>query len=192
MYTLQDFKTTTIPYKDNQLVELNSWDKEAHPLLIFGTIEFLDIGSKNILTSPLQMANFIQNRKLKNNIENNISALEGFGQTAWLFISSIYKIGWNSLKTNDCNRIFRQNFALKFIPKTTNNKPNKRVDITIKEKKVEIIKIPPPILSRLSKEILEKSKFFKRKDIKLKKNANLKNRWSYTQASTLNIKNFEA
>jgi len=39
------------------------------------------------------MANFIQNRKLKNNIENNILALEGFGQTAWLFISFIYKIG---------------------------------------------------------------------------------------------------
>jgi len=64
--------------------------------------------------------------------------------------------------------------------------------MTIKGKKVEIIKISPPILSRLSKEILEKSKFFKKKDIKLKENANLKNRWSYAQASTLNIKNFEA
>jgi len=39
------------------------------------------------------MANFIHNRKLKNNTENDISALEGFGQAAWSFISFIYEVG---------------------------------------------------------------------------------------------------
>jgi len=79
MYTPWDLEMTIIPYKDNQPVELNSWDKEAHSLLIFRTIEFLDIDSKNISTFLLQMANFIHYRKLKNNTENDILALEGFG-----------------------------------------------------------------------------------------------------------------
>ena len=38
------------------------------------------------------MANFICNRTLKDNIEYNILALKDFSQTAWLFISSIYKV----------------------------------------------------------------------------------------------------
>ena len=180
-------ETTTIPYEDNQPVELNSWDGEAYPLSIFRTIEFLDTDSKNILTSLLQMANFIRNRKLKNNTENDIPALEGFCQAAWSFISSIYEAGWDSLKTDNCNRTFRQNVASKFTPKTTNNKPNKRVDSTIKEKQVEVVKIPP-IPPRLSKETLEKLKFFKKKYTKSKENANLKDRWSYAQASAPKIK----
>ena len=86
-------ETTTIPYEDNQPVELNSWDGEAYPLSIFRTIEFLDTDSKNILTSLLRMANFIRNRKLKNNTENDIPALEGFGQAAWSFILPSMKQG---------------------------------------------------------------------------------------------------
>jgi len=50
MYTLQGLETTSIPCKDNQPVELNSWDEKAHPISIFGTVKFLDINSKNILT----------------------------------------------------------------------------------------------------------------------------------------------
>ena len=72
MYTLQDLETTSIPYKDNQPVELNSWNKEAYPISIFGTVKFLDIDSKNILTLLLWMANFISNRKIKNNMKKYI------------------------------------------------------------------------------------------------------------------------
>ena len=78
MYTLQDLETTSIPYKDNQPVELNSWNKEAYPISIFGTVKFLDIDSKNILTLLLWMANFISNRKIKNNMKKYIPQLEGF------------------------------------------------------------------------------------------------------------------
>jgi len=63
------------------------------------------------------------------------------------------------------------------------NKSNKRVESFIKEKQVEVVKISFPFLSRSSKEILEKSKFFKNKGIKLKENTNPKNRQSYAQAS---------
>ena len=69
------------------------------------------------------------------------------------------------------------------MPKINVNKPNKRVESSIKEKQVEVIKIPLPVLPRPFKEILEKSKFFKKKGIKLKENTNLRDRWLYAQAS---------
>jgi len=72
-------KYTTIPYEDNQLVELNVWNDKVYLISIFGTIKFLNIDSKNIFTLLLCMANFIRNRNLKYNIENNISQLNGFG-----------------------------------------------------------------------------------------------------------------
>jgi len=72
--------------------------------------------------------------------------------------------------------MFRQNIASKFMPKINVNKPNKRVESSIKEKQVEVIKIPLPVLPRPFKEILEKSKFFKKKGTKLKENTNLRDR----------------
>ena len=35
-------------YDINQLVELNAWDSKARPISVFGTMEFLEINSKNI------------------------------------------------------------------------------------------------------------------------------------------------
>ena len=60
---------------------------------------------------------------------------------------------------------------------------NKRVESFIKEKQVEVVKIPSPFLSRPSKETLEKSKFLKKKGTKSKENTNSKDRQSYPQAS---------
>lgn len=109
-------------------------------------------------------------------MECDIPVLEGFGQAAWSFISSVYEAGQDSLKADDLNRTFRQNIASKFTPKTTNNKPNKRVDLNNKEKQAEIVRIPPSILPRPFKETLEKSKFFQLKGKKLKENTNSKDR----------------
>jgi len=53
MCTAQGLEMSSIPYKDYQLVEPNSWDGEAYPLSIFGTNEFLEINSKNFSTSLL-------------------------------------------------------------------------------------------------------------------------------------------
>jgi len=104
------------------------------------------------------------------------------------FILSIYESGWSLLKANNNNRIFRQNIASKFIQKTTSNKPSKGGKSNIKDKQVEVIKIPPLILPRPSKETLEKLKFFYKKDIKPNTNANSKERKLYTQATSLNIR----
>jgi len=38
----------SLPYDINQLVELNAWDSKARPISVFGTMEFLEINSKNI------------------------------------------------------------------------------------------------------------------------------------------------
>jgi len=91
--TLQGLELFSIPYKDKQLAEPNSWDGKALSISIFGTMKFLDIGSKKISTFLLQMADFIQNRKLISNTEKNILVLSGFEQATWSFIGSIYKAG---------------------------------------------------------------------------------------------------
>jgi len=57
--------------------------------------------------------------------------------------------------------------ASKFTSKIKVNKPTKRVKPTRKNKQVEVIKIPLPILPRLSKETLEKLKFYKKKGNKI-------------------------
>ena len=83
--------------------------------------------------------------------------------------------------------MFRLNVTSKFIPKINakaNANANKRDNYINKEKQVEVVKIPPSILSRPSKETLEKSKFYKKKYIKLKKNGNSKDRCLYVQALT--------
>ena len=49
----QEFTNVPIPYDINQPVEPNAWDGEAHPISIFGTMEFLEIDSKNMSISLL-------------------------------------------------------------------------------------------------------------------------------------------
>jgi len=77
-----------------------------------------------------------------------------------LFISSIYEARWDSLKADNLNKTFRQNVTSKFTLKITNKKHNKKVELTNEGKQAEVVRIPPLILSRPSKETLEKSKFF--------------------------------
>ena len=74
-YPSQDFTNVLILYNINQPVELNAWDGEAHPISIFGTMEFLEINSMNITSLLLYLANFIRNRSIKYNIINDIKVL---------------------------------------------------------------------------------------------------------------------
>jgi len=153
----QGFTNVPIPYEVDKPVEPNAWDGEAHSISIFGTMKFLEIDSMNITTSLLCMANFIKNRSVDCKLANSITQLKGFGQAAWKFISSIYKAGWNSLNTKDNSKMFRQNIAAKFTPKSIVNKPVKTVELS-KDKQAEVVRLPFPIPARPSKKILEKSK----------------------------------
>ena len=128
------------------------------------------------------MDNLIHNWNLKDNNKDNITALKSFGHAAWSFILSIYEARWDLLIASNSNKIFRETITSKFMPKINNNKhnkPNKRVEISNKNKQAKIVQIPSPIPPRPFKKILEKSKFFKKKGINSKKNTNLKNRQLY-------------
>ena len=149
-------------------------------------MEFLEINTKNLSTSLLQMDNFIHNRNLKGNNEDNITVLKSFGHAAWSFILSIYKARWDLLIVSNGNKIFRETITSKFMPKINNNKPNKpnkRVETSNKDKQAKIVQIPSSIPFRPSKKILEKYKFFKKKSINSKENTNLKNRQLYVQTT---------
>ena len=80
-------------YNINEPTELNAWNSKAHPIFIFGSIEFLEIDSKNMFTFLLYMADYIRSRKVKKGLINNILELKCFSKAAWNFISSIYKAG---------------------------------------------------------------------------------------------------
>ena len=62
-----------------------------------------EIDVNNIKISLIYISDFIGNRELENNREKNISFLSGFGQIVFDFISSIFKRGWNQLKTDRDN-----------------------------------------------------------------------------------------
>jgi len=42
-------KISLISYENKSLVEPNTWNGEVYCILIFGTIDFLDIDTKNML-----------------------------------------------------------------------------------------------------------------------------------------------
>jgi len=54
-------------------------------------MKFLEIDSKNIFTSLLQMTDYIRARKVKKGKILNVTELQEFGKVTWNFISSIYK-----------------------------------------------------------------------------------------------------
>jgi len=103
---------------------------------------------------------------------------------AWEFISSIYKSGWNALTTNKNNRTIKQNVVFKYSLKINSIKPIKRTKQS-KDKQIEVVKLSPPILARLFKKVLEKSKFFNKSDKKANKPEKYKK--SYAQASAPSI-----
>ena len=160
-------------------MEPNAWDGEVCSISVFGTMEFLEIDMKNIFMLLLHIANYIKNKKVEKGKINDMTELKEFSKTAWSFISSIYESEWNSLYTDKENRMFRQKFVSKFTPKVSNSNIYSNSSKS-KEKSAEIAKISPLIPARPSKEVLEKSKFFK-KGKKSATTVKLNNKHSYAQ-----------
>jgi len=102
------------------------------------------------------MACFLRQRNVKDRDANSIRQLDPFGESAWDFVSAIFKSGWDTLTTANKSSI-RDNFAKEF-GKTT--KPSPSVNIC---HGAHITKVPPPIPLHPSKEILEKSKAHQKK-----------------------------
>jgi len=96
------------------------------------------------------MANFI---KIKNNREEDISCIEGFGKAAWTFVSSIFEREWDILKSGDDNKSFQQKIAEEFTNNIPVNKLRRNISKTSTLKLVNFLNIPPsPIFPRLTKE----------------------------------------
>jgi len=181
-----NFKVS-INYEINTPTKANTWDGEAHPISIFGHMEFLEIDSKKILISLLQIADYIRVRKVKQGKILDITELQGFGKAEWNFISSIYEAGWDFISINKQNVSFRNSVSNKLNTKSSKFNNSSYSDRS-KEKTVEIVKLSPSIPVCLPKEVLEESKFF-RKDKKSKIVINTNAKKLYAQTTSLNILN---
>ena len=105
------------------------------------------------------MANYIRLRKIKSGSINDVSQLKVFGEATWNFISFIYEFSWNTIDTNNNNNFFKNKVANKFTPKILKTKISSNSSLS-KNKITKIVKLSSSILIYLSKEILEKFKFF--------------------------------
>ena len=167
-------------YNINQPTEPKAWNGEAYSLSIFGTIEFLEINAENIYISLLCIADFIRKKKVQLGSFNNISQLKGFGKATWNLISSIYESNWNTADI-DNNNSFRNKVSSKFTPKVLKTKTLSNFSSS-KNKTDKIVKLPPPIIACLPKEVLEKSKFSGKGKKPVTMNKTSQNR-SYTQVA---------
>jgi len=77
---------------ENQPAKPKFWNSATLPIFLFRTNEFIKIDLNNILMSLLRMAHFIRNKSLQSKSKKVIFTITDFGQAAWDFILSIYKV----------------------------------------------------------------------------------------------------
>jgi len=149
-----------------------------------------EIDVNNIKISLMCISDFIGNRELKNNREKNIPFLSGFGQIVFDFVSSIFKKEWDQLKTDRDNKTFCKLIKDKFTTKVLILSKGKKANKFLPTKPVEFTKSPlPQLLPRLSKEVLEKSKFHGKNASSKEKKATEIAKLSYVQVLLKNVNN---
>jgi len=140
-----------IPYSTNISTDLTLWDGNFMATSLFGTNKFLNSDINNISCSLQCMACFLRQHNLEGRNGNNIKQLDPFGQSAWDFISAIFKSGWDILTT--ANELTIRGNITKEFGKVTNLPSRENI-----HHGTHISKVPPPIPPHPSKEVLEKSK----------------------------------
>ena len=108
---------------------------------------------------------------------NDIKDLEGVGKVAWGFISALYKSYWDHFIADKNNFSFRYKVKAQFNPQINRDITPKKDKET--DKLASIYALPPPILAKFLKEVVEILKFFK-------KNPDNKEKKLYAQASSTN------
>ena len=78
-----------------------------YPISLHGILKYLLSDSKNIKKSLHHITKYIKNKNIKKNKVNNASNLSGIDKVAWNFISTLYKLGWDSLVFDKDNQTFR-------------------------------------------------------------------------------------
>jgi len=121
---------------------------------------------------------YIKNKSIEPNNANDILDLKGVDKAIWNFISTLYKLEWDSLVTDKDNQSFRQKFSSKFTPKVQEIKHKPKNDKQT-DKLANFAKLSPPIPAKTFKEVKEISRFFKRNSQLTEKKDTRK---SYTQA----------
>jgi len=145
---------TVIPYSANVLADPSLWDSNFTATSLFGTNKFLQSDIHNMACSLQHMACFLKQQSLEGHDGNNIPQLELFGESAWVFISTIFKSGWDQLYSSK-NTTIRDNISthvgnMQTCNRTTENNAYPKMATTRKT--------PPPISPCLSKEQMENSK----------------------------------
>jgi len=140
-----------IPYSVNVPVNSSLWDGSFMVTSLFGTNEFLSSDINNIMCSLQCMACFLRQQNVKDWNANNIRQLDPFGESAWDFISAIFKSGWDTLATTNKSSI-RDNLAKEF-GKTTKPPPNVNICHG-----VHISKVPPLSLPALPRKFWRSQK----------------------------------
>jgi len=159
-----------IPYSANIPADPTLWGSNFTATSLFGTNKFLNSDINNISCSLQYMICFLRQRNLEGRNGNNIKQLDPFGQSAWDFISAIFESRWDILTTANKSTI-KSNITKEF-DKATNLLSRENICHG-----THISKVSPPIPSRPSKKVLEKSKVLQQ-SISTKGNSHV----SYAQA----------
>jgi len=85
---------------------------------------------------------------------------EGVGEVAWGFISALYESQWDNLIADKNDLLFRCKVKAQFNPSLPRNVVSNKGKNT--NKAATVSTLPPPILAKSSKEVVEISKFFKK------------------------------
>ena len=107
------------------------------------------------------MQKYILNKLIEEDKTNNVKDLVGVGEVAWRFILALYRSYWDQFIADKNNLSFRQKVKAQFSPQII-----KEVILQKgkeKDKPVVISVLPPSILAKFPKEIVEILKFFKKK-----------------------------
>jgi len=161
-------------YDVNQALDLESWDGDFKTISLHGSIEHLASDIKNIKDLLLRMQNYILSKSIEGDKANNIKNLKEVSKVAWGFISVFYESYWDSLMVDSTNRSFRNNVKVKskFSPQI-----NKELS-TPKGKNTSnssyVFSLLPLIPAKLTKEVNEISKYFKKNASSNQKNLTLK------------------
>ena len=129
----------------------------------------------SIKNSLLRIKKYISGKSINGDKANDFKDLSGIGKSILEFISLVYDLHWDTLFVDENNMTLRNKVKSKFTSQVKfSQNLNKGKDTP---KPTFVSSIPPPIPAKLSKEVKEISKFFK----KIKKPTMKK---LYVQAST--------
>jgi len=179
---------SSLLYEMYQLDNSESWDGYTNSISLFSQMSSQEINVNNIKISFTYISNFISYRELKNNREKDIPFLKEFGQVIFDFVAAIFKGGWDYLKMDINNKMFRKLIKDEFTIKISS--PNKRQKMYSLPfvKPANFSKLPlSQLSSRPLKKVLAKFKFYGKNTPNKSKKSTESGKPLYAQVLSKNI-----